>query len=465
MSSMTHPFPPFPIGQTFDKAPLSLDLCRAQNFHILALGMSGSGKTYLLRRLVSYLLSQGVSVHILDAQGDFSPHSFQAAGIINDRLDTHYTDFEFSYDNESCGLNPLLLSDHPQSGGVYMACLEFIQIARIFNSALSKIQESMLQQMLEETYRRKGITHDNPESWRLPAPTLADLDELMGESLDLLSDGFNKSDASMKSLIRVYNRIRNAREKMARHQERLKGPDLDDGDVEMLNKEINTLFESISDGEKKGDVIWGRLKRGHLLEAADLQKDSTFEEHLSNWRASSVSSLRATTHGMLSSRLFSGTDVRPLRGRLNRYDLKALGQRDQLAMIRVLLSKIFSRAMRSCPPDRLNSSIPSEFIVLDEGKIAAASSTQQMSALNRIATEGRKFGLGMIVGVQSPDHVTEELKVNFASKFVLSVDPGALPILKRSLGVPPERMHGIQPRRDALVSLNGGRFVQTHLFS
>lgn len=306
---------------------------------------------------------------------------------------------------------------------------------------------------------------------------MSDLDTLITECLDRLSMGYGKATKDMRSLIRSVAKAYELEDRIDRCNARLVeleplcngNPPNDKAVAEsmQLKDALEEMDTSLTAAWNSAVKRFGSLRHRKVMADDEASSFGTsLEDRMATWNVSSLASLSATTHGMMSSRLFSGADVRPGRGCINHYGLHSLGQRDQLAMIRILLTKVFSRAQTTCPTDQLNSGVPSEFIVLDEGKIAAAASTDdQMSAINRIATEGRKYGLGMITGVQSPDHVTDEMRTNFASKFVLSVDPGAIGDLKRQLGVPPERMRQIQPRRDALVSLNGGAYIPVHLHS
>lgn len=62
------------------------------------------------------------------------------------------------------------------------------------------------------------------------------------------------------------------------------------------------------------------------------------------------------------------------------------------------------------------------FVVIDEAKIIASGQgdpNKSSRILNVIATEGRKFGLGMILASQSREHFGADVMRNFGTRLVL----------------------------------------------
>jgi hypothetical protein len=104
-------------------------------------------------------------------------------------------------------------------------------------------------------------------------------------------------------------------------------------------------------------------------------------------------------------------------------------------------------------------------VVLDEGKLAGALIDDTLAPLNRIATEGRKYGLALLMGVQSPRHLSDDAFDNFAMTLLLKVSHNAQERIGRLFKIKESMLQAVKPRKEALYSLNGSRFTQVTLFT
>lgn len=84
------------------------------------------------------------------------------------------------------------------------------------------------------------------------------------------------------------------------------------------------------------------------------------------------------------------------------------------------------------------------FVMVDEAKILTAGRgdvDQFNHIVNILATEGRKFGIGLILASQISDHFGHEAQTSAASRLVMKGLPAnEASRCAGSLGVPPERL-------------------------
>lgn len=130
------------------------------NAHIVAIGASGSGKTQTLKG-IAFALSANyptTKIVLIDFHGD--------QDLTGEKV------FEF-HRQSLHGINLLNVNLDQEGGGVSL------QIIQVVNSLkrllLGANQEGVLLETLKETYTRRGIFDDQPETWERDAPTFADV--------------------------------------------------------------------------------------------------------------------------------------------------------------------------------------------------------------------------------------------------------------------------------------------------
>jgi type IV secretory pathway VirB4 component len=131
------------------------------NGHIVAIGASGSGKTQTLKAIAWEIYhTYPTQVILIDFHGDQ-----ELPG------ETHYPLHMAS----PHGINPLLINLDPAGGG---PSLQAIAVSSTLKKALQMgaNQEGLLLTVLEECYKKRGITQESRASWTGNPPTFADLE-------------------------------------------------------------------------------------------------------------------------------------------------------------------------------------------------------------------------------------------------------------------------------------------------
>ena len=85
------------------------------------------------------------------------------------------------------------------------------------------------------------------------------------------------------------------------------------------------------------------------------------------------------------------------------------------------------------------------FIILDESKLILPTGNDKESPyniLNRIVTEARKFGLGLIIVSQRPEHFSNEIISSIFTKIILNINENDVKDAVKRLGVKPESLFG-----------------------
>lgn len=400
------------LGCYEDGSPAIYDLNRASNPHICVIGMSGAGKTYTICNILQQLNPQGATIIALDGQGDMD-------GLPNS-VDTF-----FRAGGGSASVNPMRVEVDPDlsSGAVLVSIRQVLTVLRMLVSNLGKRQEADLHYLLEKTYARFGIKDDDPSTWSLAPPTLDNLLEDVTELRHCLEAGMDRD---------IFKDLRTARRRVQQAEE---------SDREEAYKR---------ERERLTALIGELVDQGLRDTIADRK-----------WDLKRIESLEHIIGGVVRSGLFSGDDLRIRRGLINRFDLNKLHQSDQMVMYHLLLDRVFHAAKRSCT--EMNPRLPSIFLVLDEGKLASAQQSDLLSPLNRIATEGRKYGLALIMGVQSPKHLSDDAFDNFGMTLLLKINHSAQERMSRLFKIRESVLQSIEPRQSAVYSVNGGRFNTIHL--
>lgn len=448
-------FVPVQIGLSSRAAPVHLDLAKMSNPHMLVSGMSGSGKSHLIRNIISRLTNRGITTHIVELHPDMSYQDFVSAGCEGHVSPEDFNYLNFDYVDGDASVNIMQFNPSPESGGVYMAIQDVLDVARLFNPSLGSRQVTYLQKLLEYTYSRKGIDHNHPSTWVQPEeprnptghhPNLHDLMDSLIEIRRSVSSGLGSD---------VFNEVHRLRKKCAKLKSSLENG--------VLNQDEE--LEQREEMEKQFDVL--------KVSVVDILRSEVFDqkEHdpfYKGWKVDTLDSLADTVRSMIESSLFTrGVDEPavvkgPKKGKINVYRLSNLSYVHQKTMIHVLLTRIYNASMRMCK--KLNPETPDTYLVLDEGRYAKEAAKSPMSPLNVIMGGARKFGLGAIIGVQGPEQISNDMAQNFATKFILACAEAGYADAKKYFNLPPTRMKKITPKQDGLVSINSNPFELTRLF-
>lgn len=448
-------YSPLALGISTKGTQVQLALPKLSNPHYLVSGMSGSGKSHLIRNIIARLNRRGLTTHIIELHPDMHYNDFVAAGCGEHVSPDDFNYLNFDYVEGDASVNILQFNPSPESGGVYMAIQDVLEVARLFNPSLGSRQVTYLQKLLEYTYSRKGITHGEPSTWVDPSnprnptghhPNMHDLLDSLIEVRRTISSGLGKD---------VFVEVERLRRKVQKTKRTIDSGVLSEEDKAAKEEELEKQFDSL-----KVQVI-DTIRQ-------EVYGDKDTEPFYQGWKLDTLDSLADTIKSMVESSLFTrGIDdpasfKGPKKNKINVYRLSHLAYGHQRTMIHILLSRVYNASMRMCK--KLNPETPDTYLVLDEGRYAKEAAKNPMSPLNVIMGGSRKFGLGAIIGVQGPEQISNDMAQNFATKFILACSEAGYPDAKKYFNLPPARMKKITPKQDALVSINSDPFELVRLF-
>ncbi|MFB3904936.1 MAG: ATP-binding protein [Acidobacteriota bacterium] len=166
--------------------------------------------------------------------------------------------------------------------------------------------------------------------------------------------------------------------------------------------------------------------------------------------------LRAKISPIFDSRIFSKpqAEIPILRtgkatpGRGLRLELASLPAALQYLATDTLLKQIFRRRQIAGVQEAV-----SLYLMIDETKLCTpARKDSPLAALNRLATEGRKFGMGLVVSSQFIGHLGRDVVVNTFTKILMKVDKTEQTATARRFRVEELRLDALRNPGDPLVN-------------
>lgn len=424
----------FHIGQAVDyHSNVYWGFDKAANFNVLMLGASGSGKTYSIHNLLSNLVDRGVTPIVFDIKDDFGQSQIASSVLHSGGCPPEVNEINFDYVTGDANLNPLKFSTDVEGGGVYMAIRNFCEIAKIFNPNLSRKMEGYLSRILRELYEEAGIVHSDPGSWFREPPTLEDLSYKLNLIDERLKSGFeiNCLKALGDKLYKLGAASRKLETKVSKRAAQLLETDIEEL-KETLNQEFTDILEnpnSITKGEKSFDP-------------------------------NSLGALADTVQSMTECGLFSEDSVSIVPGCVNRIRISGLASAHQQTIMWIVTNRLFMSALATTKKNNsFNPRTPRLLIVADEGKHIGLMAGDILSPSNRCLTEGRGLGLGMLLGVQSLDHVSADGLRNFGTKMITKVDQVEGAQITRKFGVPQKQIDRLVPQKNCLFDQGKGFFL------
>lgn len=134
-----------------------------RNLNLGIFGESGSGKTQVIKRIVSQLKENHTPYIVLDSFGEY------------DSNDPSNAEFGNIVSSGDISINPLEIAKKKSPNEQVYSVLD--TIIAIFN--LNDAQRAYLKGALTRTYEASGILHDKPETWGLEPPSFADLHRVL----------------------------------------------------------------------------------------------------------------------------------------------------------------------------------------------------------------------------------------------------------------------------------------------
>lgn len=161
--------------------PLTIDLAELPNRHIIITGASGTGKSTMAKHLAKEFYNKKFHIIIIDPHGEYQE-------LVDIIPEFRIVDASLYY------LNPLDLGNLSPRERAHQLAFTIQSIL-----GLGPIQRQALEDLFLETYKRKGIFPDNPETWNKKSPTFSDVIEVC-EDLMKSSNIYNKLFYYVKTL-------------------------------------------------------------------------------------------------------------------------------------------------------------------------------------------------------------------------------------------------------------------------
>jgi hypothetical protein len=454
----------------------------AVNGHCLLVGMSGSGKTHTLRRMIRDLIATSPvgaapRIHIFDVHGDIE---VDGASTVLFSEQTPY------------GINPLAVNPNPHFGGIRKRVQSFIRTLNRVTRQLGPKQEAVLRNILLDVYARHGFKQGDPQTWAIDessARLVSDgsdnrlyIDVPRGEKDQLkdlkvgaqwdgnLMSWWIPSDQYQgavtrwppKTLARTHPTITDAMH-YARH--RLEMSFLGSGidaitNLEIANRAASALQRKLLEALRRGERSYEDGKLQADIERCKVRAIDSYTEYVN-----------AITSGREFSDLmkYDSTDVlKSVVDRLEnlegigifkatpppfdlacpvwRYDIKALSMQERKLFVFFRLEEIFSHAVQ-----RGTQSDIVEVIMLDECQHYESDDPDLI--LNVIGAQARKFGIALVMAGQSPTQFPEEFMASVSTKIILGIDEVYWRASATRLRVSEEALAWIRPQKSMLVQM------------
>lgn len=476
------------------------------NSHMLITGGSGSGKTTLITDIVRELAESGKHIFIFDLKGDM---------IIKDKRGDKIGNYiEFTAWDSKYGINPFEFDTGVtteelkkiietkeiskeqdfklKNSGPKVQVERIIEIIKKnYLPNMGTNQKDILMYLFKDTYLMNGFKHNDVDTWLNDLPNLKDTLELIhkikehhnnpgGVTLD--SDSENFIFDLKKSILAIKKEINSQRVLDGNDsQEDYDSKKIEDANfkthftssenkssndntvkiekeiIEKLSKYVEKQVKTISDSDFNDNATWFK------------KHDIDIDKYTSKDAIRTLDKISSYINAMVEAEVFHSKRP-PVKNGLNIINISGLDVIVQRFIVDIWLGKVF----RSCKikgdyKDRTNKSRGAKcdtFVVIDESKLIAGTSREKndpYSYLNRIATEARGFGLGLLVAAQSAEHFPPEFLKNFYSQIILNTSIADFDTVRKSFGVSKELLETTQKGwGNALIKV-GNQFMRVKL--
>jgi len=432
-----------------DKDLVLWDSEQLVNGHTLIIGMSGSGKTFTLRKMIYHMLqSAGVDVpriHIFDVHGDI-----RVEGASSVRF-SEQTDY---------GLNPLRVNPDPHFGGVRKRIQSFIGTMNKSMKNMGVKQEAVLRNILVDLYASNGFRADDASTWSVDYDTAVPLTDGDPNKLFINVPRHEKDEAKAlgakwgghqmmcwwvpvsayegaitrwppKLVGRTHPTINDA---LRVAQNLLQMSFLGTGAeavsfLEVANRAASTYRRKIISSLRRGET---QLEDAEVTEELKKVKQKAIDAY------SNYANAIATGAELNQLMKYDSTDVlKSVVDRLSNlnasgifkstpppfdpaspiwhYNLHALSMIERKLFVLFKLEELFNAAVQRGEQSQIR-----DVIILDEAHIYADDDDDNI--INTIAKEARKFGISLVAASQAPSHFSQDFIASVATKIILGVD-------------------------------------------
>ncbi|MBE0468201.1 MAG: ATP-binding protein [Methyloprofundus sp.] len=463
--------------------PVTWDSSQAVNPHMLIMGMTGSGKTHKLRKVINNLSHQAIESGLQD----FKVHVFDVHGDIRG---VHESVVNYS-ESAGFGINPLTLSPDPDHGGVRKRINSFLNTLQTSTAKMGVRQEAVATSLFEDLYAYYGFRKDDYRTWDLNtqadnADGMLFLDVPYEERSNAKKYGAKWNPAQKSWYIEAINyqgEIEQYPVKDLGAQTLRRYPTLDDASKFFYAKmeeafigigregalalkafhkatsKYNTLLAKSHYGDTNGNVRLTTDEQEKIEKAAKNVR-TTLEDYLANngtektlkeailySSLDTLTSINQRINNLIASGVFRDNPP-PLdpMAPVHRHALRALSHEEQKMFVLFSLERIFEDALQKGETRNIR-----DVVVVDEA--SKFFDNDPRNPLNVIALEGRKFGICLICASQAPTHFSESFLGSVATKVILGLDEMYWESSRRKLNIDADRMKWVTPQKEMLVQI------------
>ncbi len=415
----------FAFRQKHEKIPVIWDSHDVVNGHVLITGKSGTGKTHMIRSMISHgvkTATSPVTFHVMDVHGDIDIPGCSSV--------------QFS-EATTYGLNPLKINADVNFGGVRKRIQSFLStLDRTQSRALGPKQEAVLRNIVLDLYAANGFYIDKPESWRLNdgvqrrfAKKYPNIDDAHRFAYSKLTQMFLGTGTDAIKNLEDVNRKTTVLASRLKRLNGAKTTEIEDieKDIEKAIDLANNSYSQYLNNIKTGRELDGLLK----YDSKDVLKSVV--DRLENMKAT----------GLFKNQPPPFDTQNPVW----RYNICALSEEEKRMFVEFCLQDLFAQAVQRGPVDDIR-----DVIVIDEAHLFFRDDEDNI--LNTLAKEARKFGVSLVCASQSPTHFSDDFISNVATKIILGIDQMYWDGTIRKMRIDPKILGYLVPQRTIAAQIN-----------
>lgn len=447
---------------------ISWDPDKLQNGHLGICGVSGAGKSRLIKEILPHLYESRKSIHVIDVQGTLGINT------VPEEL------FKFEARNSPYSINPFEFLMDEINGGPRAQIDDIVEMFRktfMKNLGRSPNLSAVLRRLIIDTYRKAGILDDDTDTWGFGLsvkernerlPTVSDMKELVDYILDYVKGGYGAKFGSIMAA--RGNKLNKWQSDMSRLNDELKKLDaVADRDETAAEKEKARLVSEINDlreeiQKKRGELIhyFEEFIDFNFLNGAVPTYEALLEESESGYawldykfyadkdRLNTIKTIETYLQALGEAGVFGRSTPIPSFQKINRYDLKSLNNNARLFCADILVSKIFRfvylRGEYNAIPEgnyayknRLPGTKTDTVIVVDEIQTLLPSTPSESRdpnlLYNRVISQIRNFGGIFVAMSQSPDNFPELFHTNIGTMIILHTAANDIQKVRQVTGI------------------------------
>jgi hypothetical protein len=418
---------------TSEVLPVILNTDHLINGHMLFAGMSGTGKSWQIKALLATAAKQGITCDVFDVHEELDDIPGAKAVRFSEATKTGY--------------NPLDLSTNEHSGGVRRQISWLIDTINRSSRELGPRQEAALRNLLSDVYYLRGCYAETPSSWSKKTitedqyaamirardynglkayyPTLRDVISYAERQLKIMTTGADSR------VINALERVESTAAKMNGLMKRF-GKACSDEEITKLETQL---------GNEKGKAIDAYVEFIQGIESG--KEFQTYSKYTSK---DTLQSLIERLQGLLDCGIMQSNPPQWGDAKLRVYQINSLSDSER----RLLFYTRAEAVLRECM-DLGKTDTVRRILLVDEGHIYYSEDPD--NPLNRIAKEGRKFGLSLVIGSQSPTHFSEDFLTNCGTVFLLGIHGQYWDMACKKLGMERALLQATRPREVLTVKM------------